>query len=69
MMEIQTELITNIFTVFVGLILLAIIGLLIALYVHTVREEKALDESIARKKADRGRPSTRGGASLLIKHS
>ena len=68
-MEIHSELVTNIFTVAVGLILLAIICLLVALLVHTVRMEKAVDESIARKKADKGQPSTLKGASLLIKHS
>jgi hypothetical protein len=67
-MEIQTELLTNIFTVAVGLILLAIIGLLVALYVHTVRAEKALDKSIALKKANRAQP-VRKEASLLVKHS
>ena len=69
-MEIQSELMTNIFTVAVGLILLAIIGLLVALLVHTVRMEKALDESIARKKAGQGQPSIHKGAPpLFIKHS
>jgi len=68
-MEIQSELVTNIFTIAVGLILLAIIGLLIALLVHTVRMEKTLDESIARKKAAQGQQAIRKGASLLIKHS
>ena len=68
-MEIQSDLITNIFTVAVGLILLAIIGLLVAFLVHTVRMEKALDESIARKKAGQGKPSARKEASLLVRHS
>ena len=69
MMEIQSELITNLFTVAIGLILLAIIGLLVALLVHTVRMEKALDESIARKKASQGQPSVGKGAHLLVKRS
>jgi hypothetical protein len=68
-MEIQSELLTNIFTVAVGLILLAIIGVLVAFLVHTVRMEKAVDESIARKKADKGHQPARKGASLLVKHS
>jgi len=45
-MEIQSELVTNIFTVAVGLILVAIIGLLVAFLVHTVRMEKSLDENL-----------------------
>ena len=68
-MEIQSELVTNIFTVAVGLILLAIIGLLVAFLVHTVRMEKVLDENIAKKKADKGQQPTHKGPSLLIKHS
>ncbi|HEY5746028.1 MAG TPA: hypothetical protein VIU12_08135 [Chryseolinea sp.] len=69
MMEIPTELLTNIFTVAVGFILLAILGLLVALLVHTVRMEKAVDESIARKKVAQGQQSARKEASLLVKHS
>jgi short subunit fatty acids transporter len=67
-MAFPAELITNIFTVIMVLILVAVVGLLFAMLIETNRQSKQLDQEIAARKAkamEKGHKT----ASLLLKHS
>ena len=67
-MAFPTELITNIFTVIMVLILVAVIGLLFAMLIETTRQSKQLDQEIAMRKA-KGMGKGHKTSSLLLKRS